>query len=132
MGSMEDRARRFGAWLRWVMTDRDMSQADLAREVGASTGSVSMWTSGERLPRPEGVLKIGDALGYRAEYVLGKAGYVPESDPESDAELDDLLASLRALATDADDRFHVRAVRDTLRRKKRQARIAQPVGAKMP
>lgn len=74
----------FGRWLTGELTRRDMTQADFARRVGASSGRVSEWVSGKRAPSPESLDRITDALpGVSLDHLLSLAGHRP-LDPDVD------------------------------------------------
>jgi transcriptional regulator with XRE-family HTH domain len=91
-------AMTFGRWLADELDRRDMTQADFARKVGASTGRVSEWLSGKRRPSPESLDRISDALpGVNLDYLLSIAGHRP-IDP-GDPPIVDPLAALVATFT---------------------------------
>jgi transcriptional regulator with XRE-family HTH domain len=56
---------------------RDMRQADLARRLHTSTGTVSDWINNKRLPSPTSVERISDVLVLDYDLVATKAGYRP-------------------------------------------------------
>jgi transcriptional regulator with XRE-family HTH domain len=91
----------FGRWLQAQMRRRDWSQADLAQQVKASTGAVSMWARGLRKPDPDSCERIADALGLDVDLVLTMAGHRPpsyETDPNDPKEL--TIQRLRRLKWD--------------------------------
>lgn len=69
---------RLGDWILRRLKGRDWSQADFARAIPTSTGTVSNWISGKRIPEPESCDKIADVLGLDVDDVLTIAGHRPE------------------------------------------------------
>ena len=47
----EDYAARAGKNLRRIMYDKDVSQAQIAHDLGISKATISSWATGKRLPR---------------------------------------------------------------------------------
>lgn len=91
----------FSRWLSQQISKKDWTQADFARELGASTGLVSMWLSGDKLPSPKSIDKIADALRLDVDLVLTMAGHRPptyETDPNDPKEL--TIQRLRRLKWD--------------------------------
>ncbi len=82
-------------WLRQELRRRKWKQADLARRMNASTGAVSQWVNGIRVPLPESCERLADVLGADVDYVLALAGHRPTGrDDEADPERAALIASL--------------------------------------
>ena len=47
------------------MESRDVSQADICRELGVSSATVSDWCSGKKYPRIDAMQRLADLLGVR-------------------------------------------------------------------
>lgn len=63
---MPDTAREiFVRNLRYFMESRDVSQADICRELGVSSATVSDWCSGKKYPRIDAMQRLADLLGVR-------------------------------------------------------------------
>lgn len=88
-------AQSIAAWLRRQLERREWSQADFARKLGTSTGSVSMWLNGQRIPDPESCDRIADLLRADGDYVLTLAGHRP-ADPvyATDDPRNDIISQL--------------------------------------
>ncbi|MDP9354733.1 MAG: helix-turn-helix domain-containing protein [Chloroflexota bacterium] len=67
----------FSAWLRSYLEEEDMSQSELAREIGAYPSLVSKWVNGVQRPRPEQCRLIAEALSLPLDEVLAYAGHRP-------------------------------------------------------
>lgn len=74
-------SQQFGRWLANQMDRREWTQADLARRLSASTGAVSMWLRGERVPSPASCDRIADVFGLPVDDVLTLAGHRPATEP---------------------------------------------------
>jgi transcriptional regulator with XRE-family HTH domain len=86
MKSKSSAPETIGSWLRRELDSRDMIGADLARRIGSSNGTVSNWITGTRVPNPETIQRIADALNADVDYLLTLAGHRPEDpyfDPDS-------------------------------------------------
>jgi transcriptional regulator with XRE-family HTH domain len=68
---------QFGAWLRRQLRVAGLNQSELAEKIGTSTGTVSMWATGKRVPEPASCDLIADALGVGFDVVLAAAGHRP-------------------------------------------------------
>lgn len=68
----------FGRWLQHQLDRRGWRQAEFARRVSASTGTVSHWITGSRLPSPDSCDRIADAFHIDVETVLRQAGHLPD------------------------------------------------------
>lgn len=67
----------FVKWLLGELNERDMTQADLARRAGLSSGTLSNITSGDRNPGERVCRAIAQAFGIPAEEVMRRAGILP-------------------------------------------------------
>lgn len=66
---------RFAYNLRVTMEETGVSQAELARETGLSTGAIARYVSGERSPKAYHVGKIAEVLRVRTDDLLGGYHY---------------------------------------------------------
>ena len=61
---MPDNAREiFVRNLRYLMDARGISQADICRELGMSSTTVSDWCTGKKYPRVDAMQRLADLLG---------------------------------------------------------------------
>lgn len=61
---MPDNAREiFVRNLRYLMNARGISQADICRELGTSSTTVSDWCTGKKYPRVDAMQRLADLLG---------------------------------------------------------------------
>lgn len=61
---MPDNAREiFVRNLRYLMDDRGIKQADICRELGVSSTTVSDWCTGNKYPRVDVMQRLADLLG---------------------------------------------------------------------
>ena len=51
--------------LRFLMEAREISQADICRELGVSSATVSDWCTGKKYPRVDAMQRLADLLGVR-------------------------------------------------------------------
>ena len=61
----------FADRLKEVRKDAGLTQAELAKELGVSTGSVAMWETEKRNPDYEMLNKISELFNKKIDYVLG-------------------------------------------------------------
>jgi transcriptional regulator with XRE-family HTH domain len=85
---------RFEDWLRRQLRRRDWTQSDLAKRLDASTGTISRWATGARLPEPESVERLADVFGVDVDLLLTLAGHRPATEP---LKLDDPVTEIVAL-----------------------------------
>ena len=83
--------------LRLVLEDRQMSQADLARELGVGTATVSEWFTRGRVPSGDVMLRLPHALTVSGHWLLTGKG-------------------AKDIDWETDDDPYLRGVRDTLAR----------------
>lgn len=81
----------FGDWLQGELDKRGMKQADLARESGLTTATISRLITQQRGPDDATCLKISKALGIPVEDVFRRAGKLP---PQSELEHDPTLREI--------------------------------------
>lgn len=74
-----------------LMDKARMNQADLAKAVGKSEASVSLWLSGGAFPRIDTIQKIVDALNCTMEDLLEKKILVTISGYSDDKQTDNML-----------------------------------------
>jgi transcriptional regulator with XRE-family HTH domain len=73
--------RDFAAWFRQQLKRREWNQSDAARKLGVSSGVVSRWYRGDRLPDPKSCDLIADLFVVPVDMVLELAGHRPASVP---------------------------------------------------
>ena len=61
----------FSLRLKELREDRDLSQAELAKELRVGTGSIGMWESTDRVPPSKKLIKIAEYFGCTTDYLLG-------------------------------------------------------------
>ena len=61
----------FSLRLKELREDRDLSQAELAKDLEVGTGSVGMWESTDRVPPSKKLIKIAEYFGCTTDYLLG-------------------------------------------------------------
>lgn len=67
-------ARTFGERLRSARMNVGMTQAELAAKLGLTYQSVSQWERCDHSPRVDTVMRIADALGVSADFLLDVGG----------------------------------------------------------
>lgn len=88
----------FPEYLARALRSREWTQADFARRMGVSTGSVTMWMSGKRRPDPASIQRIADVLFVSADDLLVIAGHRPPDDNvDPDSDLARILGMVRAI-----------------------------------
>jgi len=70
-----ERVGSFGSWLESQLIERGMSQAELARKMAASGGTISHWVNNLRLPKPSSCRELARVLNLPLDEVLAAAGY---------------------------------------------------------
>ena len=55
-----------------LMMENEMSQADLSRATGISTGLISQWKKRSQTPSSKKLAQIADYFGVSVDYLLGK------------------------------------------------------------
>src|SRR5918998_1604879 len=85
---------RFSAWVRQQLRRRQWNDAELARQLGMPSGTISRWLRGERQPSTRSCDLIADVFGVDVDLVLTLAGHRPQP---SVAQPDDTRAELIAL-----------------------------------
>jgi transcriptional regulator with XRE-family HTH domain len=69
--------QKFSSWLLEELTQRDMSQSDLARACNITTAQTSRIISGERNVGTKSLTNIAQALKLPVDFVFEKAGLLP-------------------------------------------------------
>ena len=75
------RGEAFGSWLERQLRRADMSQADLAAQVGKTRAAVSAWINGRAEPRDETKARIAEILGTDLAAVVTRTVDVPTGRP---------------------------------------------------
>jgi transcriptional regulator with XRE-family HTH domain len=124
----------FDEWSRAVMDDKDISQAELARRTGASTGLVSLWYWGKKTPSTRYVAKIARALG-RTDQQIFSALAGREASPAANLDVQTRTAITRLFGLPPDfSEGEAELIRDlvhTLRRWQERMREKESVQAEM-
>jgi transcriptional regulator with XRE-family HTH domain len=89
----------FIEWLETELKNRGWQPAELSRQAGLNTGSISRILNGTRKPGSEICVAIAQALNMPAEEVFRQAGLLPSKTPESTGE-SELLHLYRQLDRD--------------------------------
>ena len=86
----------FSDWLSGQMRKQGITQADLARLSGVTTGAISLILSGSRSVGTEAATSIAKALRLPPEIVFRAAGLLPPK-PKDQADTEDLVYKFRLL-----------------------------------
>ena len=105
----------FPAWLRRELKQRDWTQAYFARRVGTSSGVVSHWARGTRVPSPDSCDLIADALGADLDYVLTLVGHRPTGGGDDDPETMGLIRMIRQVRWTKERRRYIRSLLEDMR-----------------
>jgi transcriptional regulator with XRE-family HTH domain len=107
----------FGRWLQRQLDRREWTQADFARKVNLSTGTVNHWITAKRIPDPPSCDRIADALFLDVQDVLRHAGHLSET-PDDSEHVRELIAMIRRVDwTPERLRFVSNVLRDLVDRK---------------
>lgn len=60
--------------LRYLMEKKDISQADICRELDVSSATVSDWCTGKKYPRVAAMQRLADLFGVRFSTLTTEAG----------------------------------------------------------
>ena len=82
------------SWIKRQLARREWAAVDLSRRTGISTGAISEWTTGKRIPSSQSCLRLADAFGVDPDTVLAIAGHRTASAPLDDPKAD-LIAMIR-------------------------------------
>lgn len=107
----------FGVWLARQLRRREWTQADLARHTGISSGRISEWVRGTRLPNSESAIRLADALHEDADYVLALSGHRPNAFAEDDPETAAMVALVRKIRWDEPARTWIRDLLESIAKK---------------
>ena len=78
---MSDTAREiFVKNLRYLTEKMGISQADICRELGVSSATVSDWFSGKKYPRVDAMQRLADLLGVRFSTLTTEGGLADYED----------------------------------------------------
>ncbi|MCB0197976.1 MAG: XRE family transcriptional regulator [Anaerolineae bacterium] len=103
----------FGDWVKEQSKQHGLSQHALSREMDVSQGYISYVINGKKKPSADFCLKLADAFGVSAEYVLRLAGILPKI--EEDAITEELIALIRSMSPEVQ-----KEILDYVRFKQRQ------------
>ena len=71
----------FGAILRKVRENQNLSQSDLAKKSGFEPSAISHFETGKRAPSFENLKRLADALSVSIDYLLGRTEEPSSSGP---------------------------------------------------
>lgn len=84
----------FGAWLRGHMSDRDLTQQQVAEAIGVRQQTVSKYLAGDEIPRTERVEALASILGVSVfevfDAVAASIGATPLEPGDREAQLERL------------------------------------------
>lgn len=95
------------------MQRREWTQADFARQTGFTTGTISRWWRGERIPDPASCDLIADVLHIDVEEVLRQAGHLPDIVEDSEV-VRELIARIRRIRWTPDRQRMVTGMLDSM------------------
>lgn len=75
----------FGEFISLLRKQAKLNKSQLAKYSGVSQGAISYIERNKRRPKPETLKKLAPRLGVDYEYLLKKAGYLPEKVSEDKA-----------------------------------------------
>lgn len=104
----------FGVWLGRQLVRREWTQADLARRTGISSGRISEWVRGTRLPNSESAVRLADALHENPDYVLALTGHRPGAFTDDDPDTAALISLIRKIHWDDFKRSLARKVLEAM------------------
>lgn len=68
--------------LRYMMEKKGISQADICRELGVSSATVSDWCTGKKYPRVDAMQRLADLFGVRFSTLTTENGLQDYEDQE--------------------------------------------------
>lgn len=57
--------------LKELRSEKGLSQAQLAKATGISTGAIGFWETGERVPNALAIITLSKFFGVSSDYLLG-------------------------------------------------------------
>ena len=78
----DDIRKIFAKNLRYFMEKREISQADICRELNVSSATVSDWCNGKKHPRPDAIGRLADLLGIRFSMLTTEDGPMDYEDQQ--------------------------------------------------
>jgi transcriptional regulator with XRE-family HTH domain len=95
-----------GAWIRRQMTRREWSAAELSRRMDVSSGRISEWISGKRIPSSASCLRLADVFDVDPDVVLTLAGHRVATTPlppdDTKSRIIDLVRRVRMTRSQAE------------------------------
>jgi len=61
-----------GETIKELRKERDMSQEQLAKEIGVSQKAIDYWERGENEPKASYIIRLADFFDVSADYLLGR------------------------------------------------------------
>lgn len=83
--------------------EHDWSQAELARRMDVSTGTVQNWEAGRAIPETKNTPRLSRELGVSVQYLITGSNLEEEPDTVRAATLRPIIESLRAEVTRLED-----------------------------
>jgi transcriptional regulator with XRE-family HTH domain len=77
--------RQFGERLAQLRLSKQLTQARLAEMAGLPPAAISHFETGFRLPAPQSLQKLADALGVTVDALLGRTAAIEPSGPKAEA-----------------------------------------------
>ena len=102
-----DRKKMIGTRIRTMRLSRDMTQADLAKAIGQSQASITMYENGRREPDFETLEALADVFNVPLIAFVEGDGVVSVSYSESQTESDDFRLFVRDSSKLSPDQFRM-------------------------
>lgn len=98
----------FGEILKSLLTDNNITQAELAQKIGYTQKAVSKWVCGQSEPTETAIKNVADFFELPADYLLGRTddggnvviSKIPPTVPALSANEQKLLKNFRAMRPD--------------------------------
>ncbi len=90
----------FSLRLKGLREDLELSQAELAKELGVGIGSIGMWESTDRIPPSKKLIKIAEYFNCTTDYLLGHSDNKYPVSSSLSADEQKLLNNYRATRLD--------------------------------
>jgi len=98
-----------------IRSQRGFKQADLAKILNVSQGTLSNWERGEHDPDSDSLIKLSDLLGVTTDALLGKGGFVNANITHNDLTLGDFEYALFGEVRELDEEDKAELLRNAQR-----------------